>query len=542
MNPMRAAALALFATLLLAGCSAAPTRPASWAAPEVLVAPSSFTGVHGLAVDAQGRLLAGSVVGNSMWVVDRANGQARVFIAAPEGQADDIAIGPRGELAWTSYLQGIVRYRENDNAPIRILAKDLPGINSLAFDMKSGRLYASQVFLGDAMWEIDVAGVRPPRLVAKDMGGFNGFEVGTDGMIYGPLWFKGSVAKMDPASGAVTVINAEFQTPAAVNLDHKGNLWVVDTKTGELSRVDLANGRKHVVKKLNTALDNLALAPDGTIYVSNMADNAVQAFNPATGELRTLTSGKLAVPAGMKLDGNTLFVADIFAFREVDVSSGAVRDIHRMQASDMEYPFAVGLSSSQILLSSWFAGSVQVLDRATMKTAAMIHGLKAPMDAQFLPDGSLAIAEIATGTITRVSGDGFKQRRPIIAGLAGPVQMVVGKDGALYVTEAAGNLLRVDVATGSKTVLADQLALPEGLAFTPWGSIVVAEAAARRLTEIEPAGGARRTVADKLPIGLEAGPGLPPPYVVTGVAVHDDGTVYFSADRNNAIYKVRPRR
>jgi len=528
---------------LLAACSTVPTRPAGWSAPEPLVAPSSFHGVHGLAVDAQGRLLAGTVVGNDMWVVDRRNGSARVFIAAPEGQADDIAIGPKGELAWTSYLQGIVRYRENDQAPIRVLAKDLPGINSLAFDMKTGQLYASQVFLGDAMWEIDVAGARPPRLIAKDMGGFNGFEVGPDGMLYGPLWFKGSVARMNPASGAVTVINSQFKTPAAVNLDGKGNLWVVDANTGELSRVTLSDGRRQVVRKLAAALDNLAIAPDGTIYVSNMADNAVLAFDPASGELRTLTAGKLAVPAGLKIEGDTLWVADIFAFREVDLKSGAVRDIHRMQASDMEYPFAVGVNAKQLLLTSWFTGSVQVLDRAGWKTAAMLHGLKAPMDAQFLPDGSIAIAEIATGSITLASGAGFKERRTLASGLAGPVQMVVGPDGRqLYVTEAAGNLLRIDLASGAKSVVADKLALPEGLAFTPWGSLIVAEAGARRLTEIDPATGARRSVAENLPIGLEAGPGLPPPYVVTGVAVAADGTVYFSADRNNAIYRVRPQR
>jgi streptogramin lyase len=172
----------------------------------------------------------------------------------------------------------------------------------------------------------------------------------------------------------------------------------------------------------------------------------------------------------------------------------------------------------------------------------MIHGLKAPMDAQFLPDGSIAIAEIATGSITRASGAGFKERKPLAEGLAGPVQMVLGPDGALYVTEAAGNLLRIDPASGSKRVIADKLLLPEGLAFTPWGSIVVAEAAARRLVEVDPANGTRRTVAENLPIGLEAGPGLPPPYVVTGVAVAADGSVYFSADRNNAIYRVRPQR
>ena len=76
------------------------------------------------------------------------------------------------------------------------------------------------------------------------MGGFNGFEVGPDGWLYGPLWFKGQVVKIHPTRGTVTVINPEFKTPAAANLDGKGNLWVVDARTGELSKVTLADGRK----------------------------------------------------------------------------------------------------------------------------------------------------------------------------------------------------------------------------------------------------------------------------------------------------------
>ena len=122
-------------------------------------------------------MVAGSVAGSSIWEVDRGTGAASVFIPPPEGQADDIAVGPNGELAWTGFLQGVLRYRERDDAPIRVLAKDLPGMNSLAFDRRNGKLYASQVFMGDALWEIDVAGANPPRLIAKDIGGFNGFEV-----------------------------------------------------------------------------------------------------------------------------------------------------------------------------------------------------------------------------------------------------------------------------------------------------------------------------------------------------------------------------
>jgi len=138
--------------LVLSACAASsPSRPAAWNAPEVLVAPSAFGGVHGLAVDTKGRLLAGSVVGYSMWEVDRKSGAAKVFIGAPEGQADDIAVGPKGELAWTNYLMGMLRYRESDTAPMKVLAKDLPGLNSTDFDRRNGKLYASQMFLSDAL-------------------------------------------------------------------------------------------------------------------------------------------------------------------------------------------------------------------------------------------------------------------------------------------------------------------------------------------------------------------------------------------------------
>ena len=44
--------------------------------PQIVVAPSNFKGVHGLAVDRQGRLLAGSVVGMSISQVDVKTGKA----------------------------------------------------------------------------------------------------------------------------------------------------------------------------------------------------------------------------------------------------------------------------------------------------------------------------------------------------------------------------------------------------------------------------------------------------------------------------------
>ncbi len=514
-----------------------------YSTPQALIAPSPFTGVHGLAVDEQGRLLAGSVIGNQIWSVDQANGDASVFIDGPSGQADDIAVGPKGELVWTSFLQGVLRGRVTDDADIVDIASGLPGINSVAFDQKSGRLFASQVFLADALYEFDPTGATEPRKIAEGIGGFNGFEVGKDGMLYGPLWFKGQVAKINPDTGEITVIAEGFAIPAAVNFDSKGALWVADTKAGELVQVNAETGEKGRVVALATSIDNLVIDDQDRIFVSNMADHSITEVNGETGETRVLLSSEASTPGGLKLskDGKTLYFADIFAMRSVDTETGVVTDHRRMQASDLEYPFAVGLSDKYVLGTSWFTGTVQVFNRADMSTAGMVHGLTAPTDAMVLKDGSLLIAEIATGNLVQASGDSWHDTAPVVSGLQGPVQIIPASDGMLYVTEAAGRISRIDPSDWSTTVVTEGLILPEGLAELPDGNLLVAEAAAGRLTKVNIATGEQTVIVTDLPLGLEAGPGLPPSNIPTGVAVDAAGVIYVSADRNNALYRIAPK-
>lgn len=509
---------------------------------KALVAPSAFKGVHGLAVDQKGRLLAGSVVSASMYEVDIDTGEVSTFIEAPQGQADDIAIGPNGEMAWTGFYLGKVMYRENDDAPIRELAEGLPGINSIAFNQKTGKLYASQVFLGDALWEIDVTGEAEPRQIGKDLGGFNGFEVGADGWLYGPLWFKGQVVRINPADGELQVVAKGFDTPAAVNFDSEGNLFVLDTHAGTLNKVNTTTGETNVVATLDTSLDNLAIDKDDRIFVSNMADNSIELVNPGSGQTRVITEGELAVPAGLTIsdDGKTVYIADVFAFRAVDTETGKVTDIRRAHGSDLEYPTAVSLGQDQFLLTSASTGTLQIIDGRTHETRAMVHGLNAPSAAVALADGSIVVSEMGSGKLLKLSGDKLDQRSVIAEGLQGPVQMILGADGQLYLTEAAGSLTRVNPDDGTVTRVANDLAMPEGLAQMANGDIVIAETAAQRLTVIDLKGGEREVIAKDLPIGLPAGPGMPPSGIPTGVAVGRDGTIYFGSDIDNGLYTIAP--
>lgn len=516
--------------------------------PEALVAPSAFKGVHGLAVDRQGRLLAGSVVGNSIYQVDIDSGDVSVLIGPQQGhpdqgQADDIAMGPNGEMAWTGFQTGKLLIRDNDDAPIRVVASDLPGINSLDFNDETGQLYASQVFLGDALWEMDPTGKREPRLIAKDLGGFNGFEVGRDGWLYGPLWFKGEVVRINPADGKVETVATGFGTPAAANFDSQGNLYAIDTLKGLLKRIDLASGETTNIAQLSSSLDNLAIDSQDRIFVSNMADNSIQQVDPVTGKVRIITSGELAVPAGMALseDGSALYIADIFAFRKVDTATGEVTDLRRAHGSDIEYPNSVGLSKRLLLLTSLSTNTLQVIDRSDYTTLHMVHGLKAPSGALELDNGDIVVSEMASGKLLRLSGEKLDQQKVLAEGLQGPVQMIRGRDGNIYLTEVAGFLTRVDPATGKLERLAKDLQLPEGLSETADGKFVIAEGAAKRLLLVDPASGDKMVIASDLPIGLPPGPALPPTGIPTGVAVAADGNILFGSDIDNGLYRLRPK-
>ncbi|PWE76494.1 hypothetical protein XF30_06575 [Bradyrhizobium sp. SUTN9-2] len=534
-NRLACAALiaALFATTSASADSWEVTR---------LVPGSAFHGVHGLGVDKAGHLFAGSVAGAALYEVDIAGGSAKVAIPAPVGMADDIAFAPDGTMAWTGFLAGDLYARKGDG-PIKKLASGLPGINSLAF-RKDGRLYATTVFLGDALYEIDVEGVKPPRQIMEKMGGLNGFEFGPDDKLYGPLWFKGQVARVDVDKAELSVVTDGFKIPAAVNFDSKGNLVVIDTALGQLVRVDPKSGAKTMVAQLKPSLDNLAIDDKDRIYVSNMADNGIQEVDPATGHAKQIIIGKLALPGGIGVTSengkDTIHVADLFAYRTVDGVTGEVTEKARMHAAGttLEYPMSATAKGNDVVLSSWFTGTVQVIDGKTGATRDMLHDFKAPHDAVVLADGSILVAELGTKSLVKVSGEHGKDRTTLIGALEGPMGLVRGAGDEVYVTEAFAGIISKINSTGEKTVIAKDLKMPEGIARTGDGKLIVAEVGAKRLIEIVPESGKVTEIAANLPIGLTGAPGGLPTHIPTGVAVGATGAIYVSSDVENAIYKV----
>ncbi|MGE5149353.1 MAG: hypothetical protein ACM3II_04450 [Rhodospirillaceae bacterium] len=521
---------------------------------QILVPGSWFHGVHGLAFNKDDQLFAGSVLGQTIYRVQVDAGEVDRFIEPPIGMADDIAFAEDGSMAWTAFLMGKV-YLRRGNKTIEI-ANGLSGPNSIAFT-KDGRLFVSEVFLGDALYEIDIKNVDKPdfkpiprnelRRVAEKLGGLNGFEINKDdGFLYGPLWFKGQAVKINIETGAVEVIASGFRTPAAANIDpqSRDDLYVVDTGTGSVWKVSLSSKARRLVATLKPGLDNLAFDSRGRLFVTSMTDNGVYLVDKVTGASRTIVEGKLAIPTDLAVSSengkDTVHVADVFSYRTVDGASGAVSDVLRVHGDTHSYPLGISVGPRHVILSSWFSNTVEKVDRKTGKLVATLSDFAAPVDAVEMADGTLYVAELGSGNLVKVSADG-KERATVIKELRSPIALAKGRDNVLYVTEnAAGAVTQIDVGTGARKVVADGLAGPEGIDVGPDGKLYVAEVGQKRVVSIDPATGAKTVIASNLDIGLETYPGGPPALVTTGVAVGTGGAIYVSSDRRNALYKLTP--
>ena len=518
---------------------------------EALVPGSPFHGIHGLVVGPDGAVFAGDVIGQTLFRIDPESGAVSVEVPPPFGEADDVAIGPDGTMAWTAIFAGEVRARRPDGSEV-VLARGVPGFNSLAF-APDGRLFATTVLLGDALYEIDLDGADPPRKIVEGMGWLNGFDFGPDGALYGPLVRKGSVARVDVESGTLEIVATGFELPVAANFDSQGVLHVLDTVPGEVHAVDIATGAGRLVATVSPALDNLAFGADGRLFVTNMAENSLYEVDTGSGSSRLVTRGALSTAGGLALGDTggrpTLFVPNIYAFHATDLETGETREVDRMFGGEIQFPLHAAAHGGRVALGSMvFPGfgdaSVQLYDPVQRRVLETIAGFEEPQGLLFLDAATLLVAEFRAGALVEVTLGAGGERRVVAQGFDGPLGLAPDLDrGGVYVTEQRrGAVVHLDLDTGERRDVATGLVSPEGIDPFTDGRLAVAEVGRQRLLRIDPASGHIEVLRDELPIGMPLAPLLPESGLPTGVAVGDDDSVYLSSDADTAVYRLRPPR
>lgn len=504
-----------------------------------LVPKTEVNGFNGLAFDSQGNLYGGVVQGSTTYKIDKETGAISTFINPPEGMADDLVFEPGGKVIWTGFFLGKV-FAKGADGKVVTLAEGYPGANAIARS-QDGRLFFTQVFLGDALYELDPTGKEKPRKIAEKLGGLNAFQVHSDGFIYGPRWFKGDVVKVNVETGEYTTIADGFQIPAAVKFDSKGNLFVIDNKAGQLFKVDIKTGDKKLVATLVPHLDNLAIDAQDRIFISTNGDSSIFEVDVETGKVRTLVKGRLACPQGIAVwdgpEGEILFVADNFAYKRVDGFTGEVHESTKGGA----FPNAASITGDKVLMSGWFRNVVEVFDAKNDDLLYAIPGFKGSLGMLMLDDGTILVAEAGTGSIIRVRDKEGKQRDVLTKDLSLPVYMAKAGPDSIYVTEfLSGELTEVSLTTGEQKVVASGLRKPKGVAVTSDGTVLVVNVGTRELLQIDPQTGDVKPFLADLPVGLYVPEGFMPAFTLSDVAVSKAGNIYVTSDTENVIYKISP--
>jgi WD40 repeat protein len=260
---------------------------------------------------------------------------------------------------------------------------------------------------------------------------------------------------------------------------------------------------------------------------------------------RLVSPGGLIAPGGIALvetdEGERLYVADFFSLRELDAETGqelhAVRDV--IGFSDLGSVFTVRWDGEHLMLTSWFDNQVKLWDPFTDKLIARFEGFRQPIDA--LPfQGDIVVTESASGSVVRFNPSMPEQRTLLASGLQEPAGLTSTGENVYTTDRSAGQILLI-VENGHvlqpPRAVVNGLEGPEGLAIDEEGRILVVEAEAGLVSRIDLQTGSKSILAENLEIHVKSQEGFPSTMFFNGIVV-SKGRVFVTGDKASVLYRI----
>ncbi len=532
----RAGALAL-ALYLISGTALAASHEVTV---EIVVPGSVIQAIEGIDMGPDGMIYGTSIHAQAVYKIDPISGFSTVAVAHPYGESDDVAVGPAGSpvegvLAWTAQRTGEIRIQRPGGMPEVVLA-NAPRVNPVAFN-KEGRLFTAQSGAGEnELWEIDIIGNTPPRVIAKNKGRLNGFGFGLDGLLYAPHFGTNELFAIDVDTGEHTVIADDVGTTAATKVDANGDVWNVDYTTGDLWKTDMETGKSEIIANFPEPLDNLTIGPDGVIYLADLAISGITAFDSKTGDSWEVTAGSFTVPLGMTMTTlggkEAILIADPFGYRFLDPKTNEITREPDMWSKGGSS--SVAANDDFVVTTYADFNAVRKIDRKTNEVVFMSRDVAAPRGVVMTSNGDAIIADADGGRLVRLRGEDFED---VATGLSEPVALLLEDDSSVLATEGgSGTISRIDLSSGNITELVTGLYKPLGLARLPDGRVVVLEPAKGTVTAIDLDTGERTQLAHRLPISLDHHD--LPENTPMGIAVDSTGAIFVACGGDNSIVKI----
>jgi sugar lactone lactonase YvrE len=243
-----------------------------------------------------------------------------------------------------------------------------------------------------------------------------------------------------------------------------------------------AGWKYRVVTQNLPGIDNLVMAPDGSLYATQELPNgAGKVIKLRRGEVTMVASG-FSRPDGLLLRGKFLFITEEIAegrVLEFDLASKKQRvlaTLHNPEGIDT-------LPDGDLVVSedSINGRLLRVRRDGTKAVEVILGGLNRPEGLVAKPDGAVIFAETATGRVLSYKSG---EVNVVVDDLDEPDQVEIAPDGSLWITEDTrdGRLLRLK--DGALETVLSGLRSPQGMAFGSDGSVWLAERGRQRLLVI----------------------------------------------------------
>ncbi|MBI3214352.1 MAG: SMP-30/gluconolactonase/LRE family protein [Mycobacterium sp.] len=506
--------------------------------------PSRLFGANGLRTGPDGRIYIAQVTGSQISALDIDTADIET-ISAKGGDIiapDDIAFGPNGELVATEVMDGRVSVLSGSRATV--LRDDVPSANGITFHQ--GRLFVGECREGGRLLEFDLNG-GPPRVLLQNVPSPNAMEVGPDGLLYFPVMGANEIWRIDPdtTDGIAEKVAEGLGVPDSVKFDADGNIVSTQVHSGQVLRIDPRSGAQTVLADLQPGLDNCTIA-DGRLFVSNFTGEITEVLTG--GGTRTVLPGGLNWPLDITFgaDGK-LYIADgtyFYALRP-----GGVLETVGMLFSPGYPGFLRGLAplADGAFMVTTSGGQVARYRPADNETDFLADGLDQLYGIAMAPDGTAVVAELGAGRVLAVAADGVSV---LAAGLLDPVGVAIGPGGSVLVAESrAGRIISLGAGSAAPETIVDGLDRPQGILVRD-DILYIVDAGQKTVIGVDLVTRDRYTIASGLPVGPPAGVvpkpllGMPPfsgpqgPFA--GIAAAPDGTLFVSADGDGSILTLHP--
>jgi sugar lactone lactonase YvrE len=508
-----------------------------------LVKDTLFPGCNGATIGLDGALYVVHTGDGTTTRIDLNTMKATRFVPPYAGTfiTDDITSDDKGNFysTGTTPMVGEV-YRLDQNGMKTVIAKGLIAPNGIQYNKRTGRLFTTECFQANRVFELDPTGVKEPRLLVKENvipvpEGF-GFDPDTNDLII-PDMGTGKILRVNPDTGDITTIAEKFAAPIALKVGPDKMAYFPELG-GAVYRLSLDGQKREKLAQLPPGLDNLAITPEGRLFITSYWDATIyEVATDGSGKFKTLFPKGPNTINGILVKNNKVLISDAIMIRSVEKGKYAPTKLNAWAAHHM--PLPIGLADGpgeQVFWPDSVNNAVAIGDPAKGEFKAIAGGLNRPMAVLMSKsEPKIYVAEYGAGQITEVSlADGSK--KALATGLEGPLAIAI-IDNTLYVVEGKpGRISKVDLASGNKEVfIAGVVGKVGALVNDGAGNLLALDGASGRLLRVNPKNLAISIVARNLPVGYTVLGSYPPVEFSSPMTVSPGGNIYIPTANRGLI-------